>query len=117
MSVCHTKQDRDGCHHAAAEGEHDASGRVRAVGWFDGDVEIESIEYGSGAEQRCQDGEESGEPTALAAAVLAAAAAGSLLGGLQGCRVRLPTTLGAPHSQLHALWGRGYQRSPLLVGG
>lgn len=119
MCVCRTKQDRDGCHHAAAEGEHDAPGRVGAVGWFDGDVEIESVEYASSAEQRGQDGEESWEPAAPAAAALAAAAAaaGSLLGGLLGCRAGLPAALGAPHGQLHALWGRGYQGSPLLVGG
>lgn len=109
--MCRTEQEWDGCHHAAAEGEHDASGRVGAVGWFDGDVEIESVEYGSSTKQRGQDGEESGEPTALAAA------ARSLLGGLQGRRARLPATLGAPHGQLHALKGRGYQGSALLVGG
>lgn len=113
MCVCRTKQDWDGCHHTAAEGEHDASGWVGAIGWFDGDVEIESVENGSSAGQRGQDGEESGEPTALAAA--AAAAAGSLLGDLHGRRARLPATLGAPHCQLHALQGRGYQGSPLLV--
>lgn len=109
--MCRTQQDWQGCHHAAAEGEHHAPGRVGAVWWFDGDVEIESIEYGSSAEQRGQDGEEGGEPPPMAAA------AGSLLGGLQGRRTRLTPSLRAPHRQLHALGRRGYQGSPFLVGG
>lgn len=48
MFVCRclkrTKQDGDGCHHTAAEGENDAAGCVGAVGGFNGDMEIECIQ-------------------------------------------------------------------------
>lgn len=36
---------------------------------------------------------------------------------LLGCLASLSPALRAPHSQLHALWGRAYQRSTLVRGG
>lgn len=121
MSVCRclkrTEQDGDGCHHAAAEGENNAAGCVRAVWGFNGDIEIECIEDPDCTQQRGQGREKSGNSAALTAFTLAAAAAASspIRSPRRGF-TSLCLLLWTPHSQLHALWRRAYQRSPLVHG-
>lgn len=82
-----TEQDGDRCHHAAAEGEGDATGCVGTVGRFDGDVEIERVEDPRSKQKRSQDRQESRD--AARAAALTPAAALSTIGGLAGLRPAL----------------------------
>lgn len=117
VSCRRTQQDGHGGHHAAAQREHDAAGRVGAVGRLDGDEEIECIQDPGRTQQRGQHGEEGGDSAALAAFALAAAAAArSRLGRLLGPLQSLSSPLGAPQRQLHAL-RRGPDQRPTLVGG
>lgn len=114
VSEYRTEQDGDRCHHAAAEGEGDATGCVGTLGWFDGNVEIERVEDPSSTQKRRQDRQESRNAPRAAALTLAAALSTirGLLCGLEG----LHPALRAPHHQLHALRGRAYQRSTLVHG-
>lgn len=107
-----TEQDGDRSHHAAAEGEGDATGRVGTVGRFDGDVEIERVEDPSSTQKRRQHRQESRNAARVAASTLAAALSTPPLGSLAG----LHPALRAPHRQLHALRGRAYERSTLVQG-
>lgn len=115
VCVCeaHTEQDGDSGHHTAAQGENDAAGYVREVRGFDGHVEIECIEDPGRTQKRDQHREESGDSAALTACALAAAALPPIR-SLPRSHASLSLALGAPHSQLHALRRRPYQR-PTLV--
>lgn len=115
VCVCetHTEQDGDSGHHTAAQGENDAAGYVREVRGFDGHVEIECIEDPGRTQKRGQHREESGDSAALTACALAAAALPPIR-SLPRSHASLSPALGAPHSQLHALRQRPYQR-PTLV--
>lgn len=122
MSVCRwwkrTEQDGGGCHHATAQGENDTAGNVRAVGGFNGDIEIECIEEPSCTQKRSQHWEECKNSAALTASRPAAATATlssiwSLLWGLAS----LSLALWGPHGQLHAFRRWAYQRSTLVHRG